>query len=58
MKLIADMIASALRTSWRMLMVIVLLVSLGFNVSTAAVGLSYSVVASVIEVVTGVPRER
>ncbi len=56
MKLIADMIASALRTSWRMLMVIVFLVSIAFNASTAALGLSSSVVASVIEVVTGVPQ--
>jgi len=57
MKLIADMIASALRTSWRMLMVILFLVSIAFNVSTAAVGLSYSVVASVVEAVTGLPKE-
>lgn len=56
MKLIADMVASALRTSWRMLMVILFLISIAFNVSTAAVGLSYSVVASVVEAVTGVPQ--
>lgn len=56
MKLIADMIASALRTSWRMLMVIVFLISIAFNASTAAVGLSYSVVASVVEAVTDLPQ--
>ena len=58
MKLIADMIASALRTSWRMLMVILFLVSIAFNVSTAAVGLSYSVVASVVEAVPQVGSVR
>lgn len=56
MKLIAEMIASALRTSWRVLVVIVFLISLGFNVSTAALGLTYSVVASVVETVTGLPQ--
>lgn len=56
MKLIAEMIASALRTSWRVLVVIVFLLSLGFNVATAAVGLTYSVAASVVEAVTGRPQ--
>lgn len=56
MKLLAKMIASALRTSWRVLVVIVFLLSLGFNVATAAVGLTYSVAASVVEAVTGLPH--
>lgn len=56
MKLIADMIASALRTAWRVLLMIVFLVSLAFNVSTAAVGLGFSVVSSVVEAVTGLPQ--
>ena len=56
MKQIADILASMLRTFWRILIVIVFLVSISLNISTFALGLTSSVVASMVEAVTGLPQ--
>lgn len=48
------MIGSAVKTAWRLLIVAVFLLSIGFNITTAALGLAWTVVASVVEAVTGV----
>jgi len=42
------------KTAWRLLLVAVFVLSVGFNITTAALGLAWTVVASVVEAVTGV----
>lgn len=54
--MLAAMIGNALKTAWRLLFVLVFLLSIGFNITTAALGLAWTVAASVVEAVTGVPQ--
>lgn len=56
MKLLTAMVASALRTAWRILLVLCVVLSLGFNLSTAALGLGNTVFSSLVEVVSGIPQ--
>lgn len=50
------MLGSAVKTAWRLLLVAVFVLSIGFNITTAALGLAWTVAASVVEAVTGVAQ--
>lgn len=54
--MILAMIGSAMKTAWRLLLVAIFVFSIGFNITTAALGLAWTVVASVVETVTGLTQ--
>jgi hypothetical protein len=54
LKILSTMIGNAMKIASRLLIAVILLISIGFNISTVALGLTWTVAASVVESITGI----